>query len=1029
MRGPCPSCGRAFTADADETRPGTPAETLTDIGGLDDVTGAGLEEVTGFGSEAATDAYGAGATFAPTAEGRGHGGNGGHAHAADDQHGPLMPGQNFGDRYHIVRLLGLGGMGAVYQAWDTELGVVVAVKVIRPEASADPAAAQALERRFKQELLLARQVTHPNVVRIHDLGEMQGIKYITMPYIQGEDLSTLLKREGKLPVQRTLKIARSMISGLAAAHAAGVVHRDLKPANIMVTEEDDAMIMDFGIARSMTSGAPAAAGQSATAAGAGAAGQTMLGSVVGTIEYMAPEQARALPVDQRADLYAFGLILYDLLLGRTRAAGTNNAFDELNLRMRETPPPARTKDASIPEALDRIITKCIQPDPEARYATTTELVAEIDKLDENGKPLPMVRRLTWRIGATAVSVVAGLLVLTWWLSRGPALVVERPPMSVLIADFDNQTGETVFDGAVEQTLGLAMEAASFIDLYPRSSAQQRVAQLKPGSRLDEQMARVLSHRETIDVILVGSIARDGAGYTISVRAIDPRQEGEHTRPLASATASAANRDKVLPTLGVLAARIRGPLGDATPESARLAAADTFTTSSPEAVQTYTRAQDLLFAGRTAEALDAYLRAIEQDPNFGRAYSGAAIAARRLGREAEVQEYWKKALSLMDRMTEREKYRTLGAYYLQVARNYEKAIENFSALVDAYPADRAGHASLALAHFWALDIPKALEEEKRALELDPKSVLLRINYALYAMYAGEFETAATETKRVIEQEPTLDLAYVPLAISALARADVAGAREAYAKMAGVGTSGASRAAAGLADIALYEGRYTDVEAILKPALIDDEKAGDLAGMASKWIALAEAYEGLGKPAAAVAAARKALKLAESSPLQVLAAAVLIRAGQDRDAKAIASAFSQRLEPQSRAYGKILEGRIALRERRTADAVDAFTAAQKHADLWLARFDLGVAYVQAGYYAEGFNELDRCQKRRGEATAVLLDEVPTFRYLATLPYWLGRAQEGVQQHAAAKENYKSFLAIRSGSPNDPMVIDARKRLSSQ
>ena len=408
--------------------PGTPAETLTDIGGLDDVTGAGLEEVTGFASEAATGAYGAGAAFAPTGGSRGHGGNGGHTHAAADQHGPLMPGQNFGDRYHIVRLLGLGGMGAVYQAWDTELGVIVAVKVIRPEAGADPVAAQALERRFKQELLLARQVTHPNVVRIHDLGEMHGIKYITMPYIQGEDLSTLLKREGTLPVQRTLKIARSMISGLAAAHAAGVVHRDLKPANIMVTAEDDAMIMDFGIARSMTNRGPAAAGQAVTTAGAGAAGQTMLGSVVGTIEYMAPEQARALPVDQRADLYAFGLILYDLLLGRTRAAGTNNAFDELNLRMRETPPPARTKDASIPEALDRIVTRCIQPDPDARYATTAELVAEIDTLDENGKPLPMVRRLTRRLTLTSALGVLALLGLTFWLARGPAPAVQIPPL-------------------------------------------------------------------------------------------------------------------------------------------------------------------------------------------------------------------------------------------------------------------------------------------------------------------------------------------------------------------------------------------------------------------------------------------------------------------------------------------------------------------------------------------------------------------------------------------------------------------------
>jgi tetratricopeptide (TPR) repeat protein len=142
-----------------------------------------------------------------------------------------------------------------------------------------------------------------------------------------------------------------------------------------------------------------------------------------------------------------------------------------------------------------------------------------------------------------------------------------------------------------------------------------------------------------------------------------------------------------------------------------------------------------------------------------------------------------------------------------------------------------------------------------------------------------------------------------------------------------------------------------------------------------------------------------------------------------------AFSQQLTPQSRAYGKVLEGQIALKERRMADAVDAFTAAQKFADLWLARFNLGIAYIEAGAFPEALGELDRSQKRRGEATAVLLDEVPTFRYLATLPYWLGRAQEGALQRAAAKENYKAFLAIRSGSPRDLTVIDARKRLASE
>src|SRR5262249_43486907 len=166
------------------------------------------------------------------------------------ENGPLKPGQVFGPRYHIIRLLGIGGMGAVYQAWDAELGVAVAIKVIRPDAIADPTAAAEVERGFKRELLLARQVTHKNVVRIYDLGTIDGIKYITMSYVAGEDLATILKREGQLPVARALAIARHVVSGLVAAHHADIVHRDLKPANIMIDSKGEALIMDFGIARS-----------------------------------------------------------------------------------------------------------------------------------------------------------------------------------------------------------------------------------------------------------------------------------------------------------------------------------------------------------------------------------------------------------------------------------------------------------------------------------------------------------------------------------------------------------------------------------------------------------------------------------------------------------------------------------------------------------------------------------------------------------------------------------------------------------
>src|SRR5215471_13994144 len=211
--------------------------------------------------------------------------------------GPLEAGQTFGSRYHIIRLLGVGGMGAVYHAWDAELGVSVAIKVIRPEIMADPGTGAEVERRFKRELLLARQVTHKNVVRIHDLGEISGIKYITMSFVDGIDLATRLKEDGKLPVPKVVRIARSVVSGLVAAHAAGVVHRDLKPANIMLDAADsDALIMDFGIARSsgaveVTSAISALPAHLRHEAEAMTVAAPETRGSVGTVEFMAPEQA------------------------------------------------------------------------------------------------------------------------------------------------------------------------------------------------------------------------------------------------------------------------------------------------------------------------------------------------------------------------------------------------------------------------------------------------------------------------------------------------------------------------------------------------------------------------------------------------------------------------------------------------------------------------------------------------------------------------------------------------------------------
>jgi eukaryotic-like serine/threonine-protein kinase len=933
--------------------------------------------------------------------------------------GPLAVGQSFGPRYHIISLVGLGGMGAVYQAWDAELGVVVALKVIRPEVAADPEAARSLERRFKRELLLARQVTHTNVVRIHDLGEIGGVKYISMPFVEGSDLSSVLQKEEKLPVPRALRIARTALSGLAAAHEAGVVHRDLKPANLMITEGDNALIMDFGIARSTGDAeAKIATTNRPGLGGADTRGDTTVGQIVGTIEYMAPEQARGEDVDQRADIYAFGLILYDMLLGRRRHTHATTAIAELRDRMAQAPTNPRAIDRTIPEAVDAIVARCLAPDRAARFQTTADLIAAFERLDAEGKPLPSDRRLVHFVVAGGLAIIVMMFALSWMFVRPRPPAPAKDPVPVIIADFENTVNDPAFDGTLERALSVAVEEASFITSYSRTDAAKLARKLTPGSNLTPSMARLVAVREGVRVVLVGRIERDGGGYAVTLRALNPA-DGKQTW---GAKATSSTRDGVLPAINRLAVDLRRTLGD-TP---RAGAADSLTSASLEAVREYSVGQDLANAGKHDEAIAHYRAATERDPKFGRAYSGWATAAFYMRRNDEADTQWKKALALMDTMTEREKYRTLGAYYLGFAKNYEKAKETYQTLVRLYPTDLAGHNNLAFAYFNVLDFAKAREEGDKARRLYPKNILIGNNFALYSMYAGDFAGSAEQARKLIEQEPSFFKNYLPLAVAALANGDVPAALDAYRKMAATSSAGASLAAIGLPDALVYAGRFKEAEAELKRGIAADEKADKREPAAVKWVALGEVYEASGRAPLAAAAAERAVQLGKEEAALVPAGRLLARLGRSSEAMAIANQLSGKLEPQSRAHGRIVEANVAMHAGRWADAIDALRAAVKFADLWLARYDMGIAYVRAGHEVEGLPELEACAKRRGEATALFLDDTPTFRVLAALPYWLGRAQDGAGQRAAALASYNAFLKTREAAPVDPLAADARKRI---
>jgi tetratricopeptide (TPR) repeat protein len=935
----------------------------------------------------------------------------------------LVPGQTFGHRYQVISVLGVGGMGAVYHVWDSELGLSLALKVIKPET--DPGAAQELERRFKRELVLARQVTHTNVIRIHDLGEIDGTKYITMPFVQGSDLAKVLAHEGKLPLARALPLARQVVSGLRAAHEVGIVHRDLKPANILIDESEKAIITDFGIARSTD------AGTFATAAGA----------IIGTLAYMAPEQASGRPVDQRADIYAFGLILSEMLTGRRGTVGGDTALAQLIERSRQAPPPLRTIDASIPEPIERIVSKCLEPDPNARYQTTKDLEADLDRLDANGfektQPQAHAQEAKKRLSPIALAglglAVAAVLLIGAWIAQTfmsppsgvSAPAAARAPLSVLIADFDNQAKDPVFTESLEQALSIAMEGASFITSHPRTSAKSVMAGLKLEGPLNESNARLVAASEGIKVVLTGSVAAEGGGYLIKVRAIDPSPNGAQ---LGAAEARVNDKGGVLKGVETVASTLREQLGDTTPESVRRAAGETVTTVSLDALQEYSIAQDLSSSGRQVDSIKHYQNAIDLDENFGRAYSGLATVLFNTGQADKAAELWQQSLTMMDRMSEREQYRTRGLWFAGPGGDYDKAIEDFEKLVAAYPSDRAGLSNLAFSYFQTLDFAKAMDVGLKAVNLYPKNPRTRANYAIYATYAGDLKTAEREALKVLEDSKTQYKAYLPLVAIAFVASDTAKMREGYESMRTTGAAGASLATHGLADLAMYEGRWGDAEKLLADGIAADEKTKNTAGKAQKLVMLAELHLAMNRTAQATQAAKDALALTKDNATVVPAALVLVRSGQRSQAEAIAKDLSKGFQRRSRAYGAIVEGELARASGRFLDAADAFNRARGLADLWLVRMLLGRTYVEADKYLEAQPELTQVDKRRVEASAVFLDDLPTYRHLAPMLYWLGRMQEGLNKSSpAAAENYAKFLTLRPDAARDPLALDARKRIA--
>ena len=924
----------------------------------------------------------------------------------------LLPGTMLGGRYQILQMIGEGGMGAVYKAKDRELDRFVALKVIRPELAANPNILQ----RFKQEILLASKVTDRNIIRIYDLGDAEGIKFITMEFVEGDDLRHLLRRQGKLAAADAVDIIEQVVSGLRAAHRVGVIHRDLKPGNIIRASDGRVLVMDFGLARSLQDD-----------------GMTRTGTMLGTIEYMSPEQAQAKELDARSDIFTVGLILFELLTG-IMPYQAESAIASLLKRTQQRAIPASEIDKNVPGALSNIVSKCLERDPALRYQTSNELLNDLwawqgksgtAKVSASSTRMWMnrLRELSWsRIAPVVLLLVVMVAATAWYFSRRRNVAaVAHVPVSVLVADFQNNTSDTLFDETLEPMVNVALEGASFINTYNRSTARQLAGKLpNPTSRLDENAARLVAVNEGVATIVTGSLSSSVDGYTLAAKAIDTVTG----KTLASANANAAGKDDLLLDIPKVIAPIRQALGDTMPESVQIEkAAGAFTTSSLVAVHQYGIAMEQLLAGNSEEAIRSFSSAIALDPNFARAYGGMASAYGNLGRTQEAEKYVRLAMEHVDRMTERERYRVRGLYYFATS-NYPKCIEEYGELVKRFPADDSAWANSAACYLSLRRIPEAVAAAQRAVEIVPKGAVQRVVLSFYSSYDGDFATGEREAQTALKFNPSSQ-AYLALAEAQQGLGQMAQAAETYHKMEKMDALGASLAASGLADIASYEGRYADAVPILEQGVAADMAAKNTDNAAEKLAGMAQLQLWRGQKGPAVDAATKAASMSQAVPVRVLAARTLLKAGEIVKAQKLADGLASEIQPETQSYAKIIRGDLALQRGDKNEAINMFTGANQLVDTWIGRFELGRAYLEAGMFVEADSEFDRCMKRRGEALEIFQDSNPTFAYFPPVYFYQGRVREGLKSPGFA-EPYRTYLSIRGRAGEDPSLADIHRRL---